>query len=288
MAPKRKAFTLIELLVAIGIAMVLLAVLFPVFASAKRKAYQTAWVESVRQVSFATSLYMTDYDDYYMIPRYVGDESEDATNDRTWVQALLPYTREFNQFLCPVDYSRDPSISIFDGDITPGDSYARYYKASKRSNIGFNYLYLSPMVNDRGWRSIPRTSSQVSDPSNTIVFGESAWEIIDGKPSGGGNYLIIPPCRFSSDWRNRDTFNLQQFTGSQIYVPGLIWTNTELEEEEFQAGGIYPWFSPKVTIVVAAGTAKRVSLSQLTDGCDVQPNWQGYVTSFSRYMWDIR
>src|SRR5947209_5159553 len=61
--PHHAAFTLIELLVVIAIIAVLIALLFPVFATAKAKAKQTACLSNLRQIGIGLSLYLTDSDD---------------------------------------------------------------------------------------------------------------------------------------------------------------------------------------------------------------------------------
>lgn len=61
---RRTGFTLIELLVVIAIIAILAAILFPVFAQAKRAAKKTQCLNSVKQVPLALLMYASDYDDH--------------------------------------------------------------------------------------------------------------------------------------------------------------------------------------------------------------------------------
>ena len=67
------AFTLIELLVVIGIIAVLAAILFPVFATVRGKARQTACVSNLRQIGMGVQMYAQDFDG---LPPYGADASD--------------------------------------------------------------------------------------------------------------------------------------------------------------------------------------------------------------------
>jgi prepilin-type N-terminal cleavage/methylation domain-containing protein/prepilin-type processing-associated H-X9-DG protein len=63
---KRSGFTLIELLVVIAIIAILAAILFPVFAQAKMAAKKTSDLSNIKQLSTASIMYGTDYDDVFV------------------------------------------------------------------------------------------------------------------------------------------------------------------------------------------------------------------------------
>lgn len=60
----RQGFTLIELLVVVAIIAILAAILFPVFARAREKAYQATCLSNMKQITLTTLQYCYDYDGY--------------------------------------------------------------------------------------------------------------------------------------------------------------------------------------------------------------------------------
>ncbi len=66
MSIRNRAFTLIELLVVIAIIAILAAILFPVFAQAKVAAKKTADLSNIKQLTTASMIYLTDYDDVFV------------------------------------------------------------------------------------------------------------------------------------------------------------------------------------------------------------------------------
>jgi len=99
MSPKKLAFTLIELLVVIAIIAILAALLFPVFAAARRAAHRSSALSNIGQLNMGLQLYLGDSDDTY--PWAIN--SMDAIGARswgsgqgvvpTWAELVLPYVK---------------------------------------------------------------------------------------------------------------------------------------------------------------------------------------------------
>lgn len=285
-------FTLIELLSVLAILAMLCALLFPVFSSAKNSARKAVCMSNMRQVGIATMIYAGDYDDYYVPLNHQPAEMPNSRNDRTWVQLLLPYVRNFSVFECPSDTSERPKLeATFDQDLIPGDLYSAYYSASLRSNLGYNFQYLSPVIRvGSKWVAQPKALSNVPEPSRTLLYADSVWSTQGGRPSGGGSWLISPPCRYEIvNGVSVDTFlNRGRPTESPIaddvFTPVTGW-NAQADDSDNRFGGLWPWHSNRLNIVHAEGSVKNVSIAELSDGCDVQPNWQGAIFGPNRYPW---
>ncbi|MDR3707388.1 MAG: DUF1559 domain-containing protein [Capsulimonadaceae bacterium] len=98
-------FTLIELLVVIAIIAILAAILFPVFATAREKARQTACLSNLKQIGLAVVQYEQDY-----------DESAPCGVSQTnklmgWGGNLYPYVKSTAVFVCPSDTTAGASCS---------------------------------------------------------------------------------------------------------------------------------------------------------------------------------
>jgi prepilin-type processing-associated H-X9-DG protein/prepilin-type N-terminal cleavage/methylation domain-containing protein len=65
MRSPRQAFTLVELLTVIGIIAILAALLLPVLEQARAKAQQASCLNNLKQLSTATLMYLSDYDEHW-------------------------------------------------------------------------------------------------------------------------------------------------------------------------------------------------------------------------------
>lgn len=132
----RKGFTLIELLVVISIISILAAILFPTFASAKKKGQQVTCLNNLRQLGMAINLYCMDYDGLYP--------------DENWVPNMeLP----------------DPNFRVSDGGLYSYVKNDAVYKCRSDMNAEINRL--SYKMNEL---LMKRPDCAVDDPSDTVLL----------------------------------------------------------------------------------------------------------------------
>ena len=115
-----RGFTLVELLVVIAIIAVLAAMLFPVFASARKAAAKAGCQSNLRQIGMAFAMYVSDYSDCF--PN-TGDPY--LWMGRRWRWPLQPYLA-LAQKRDPVDPA-NPNVSIAGGPgilFCPADAQA--------------------------------------------------------------------------------------------------------------------------------------------------------------------
>jgi len=289
----RGGFTLTELLVVMAIITTLAALLFPVFRSTRAASLQNVCVQRYKSTLTAHQLYTGDYDDFVAPATYRAGPGANPTNDRKWPQLLAPYLRTFEEFRCPADTAQRPSTeSLFDSDLIPSDASARFYSFAERSNIGYNAYYFSPPVVFPGNRVLvsPRNLGQVESPSNTIMFVDSIYDLdAAGRPTGGGYYVVTPPCRYieEADGSLSDTFQVMQVPvgGSYLHLGG--WSNPKRNDRN-RYGGAWPWHEGRMTVGFTDGHVAPMTPTQLVAGCENQPEWQGTIINSGNYFWDLR
>lgn len=283
----------------------LCAVLFPVISVAKSASRRVGCATNLRQLSVGALAYATDYDERLMPINHQPAAEATSRNDRTWVQLVLPYTRSFAVFHCPADATDRPRPeSTFDQDLVPGDTDSQYYTASLRSDYAYNYQNLAPILQgfDGQWAARPHQISEVATTSSTLLFIDSAWERDDqGNPRGGGNWLVVPPCRYYAKT------HIDSFTGVvggriPVFTTAYGWGNASAstgamgtmgyDDHTAPPGQVYgnawPWHDGFMNYVALDTSVHAVRPPQLGAGCDVRDAWQGEIDDAGRYVWDVR
>jgi len=274
---------MVELLVVISIIALLAAISFPVYRGVVGAAKRAVCIHNFRSIGTAMAMYTTDYDDRVPPVNYKYANINNPGEDRTWVQTLAPYAGDFRLFTCPGDTGRDSAG-------TPS-GWEGYYAASLRSNLGYNYLYLSPLLQDQSgeWASSPISLSQIANKSRTITFIDSVWDRTQtGEPIGGGSWVTVPPCRYMKIGLGPviDTFNLPLGTRNYFGFSPAGWQPTS-SLSWLVYGGAWPWHSGRFTVGFADGRADVLSLDELTAGCDFDSGWRGLIRNSSTYLWDL-
>lgn len=100
--PKRRGFTLIELLVVIAIIAILAAILFPVFAQAKRAAKGSVAISDAKQMALGQLMYAGDSDDYFS-PTV---EYDNNWHVMPWTYLQQPYMKSWGVLLDPTGPSQ--------------------------------------------------------------------------------------------------------------------------------------------------------------------------------------
>ena len=152
---KSLGFTLIELLVVIAIIAILAAILFPVFAQAKMAAKKTTAISNMKRGALAAQMYLTDSDDSYML------SDSGSINGPGWgygppdtvpFQVMQPYSKNTQYVIDPMDPWQSENQRISDQcrymgcTLATASAEQRNYALGVRSNLGYNYGFLSPWI----------------------------------------------------------------------------------------------------------------------------------------------
>ncbi len=164
----KKGFTLIELLVVIAIIAILAAILFPVFGRARENARRSSCQSNLKQIGLGILQYVQDYDEKF-------PAANDTSFNYPWPQAVQPYMRSLQVFICPSDPDGgQPAPSAANPFAGVKISYAGNALIENRVVAPFsqNYEFIGIFGKPNeptGGTTATRALSQVSAPAITVM-----------------------------------------------------------------------------------------------------------------------
>jgi prepilin-type N-terminal cleavage/methylation domain-containing protein len=229
---RRKGFTLVELLVVVAIIVILAGILYPVFAAARRAAYNATCVSNLKQIGLAVQMYTQDYDEAFptaccQTDRVLGKAQPDLPTPTPYVwEVVKPYIKNPGIWRCPGDT----------GFTAAGGRVDMRPNTYDRTGSSFNYntdlvwLHTGPPqdVFEQIGQWAPMTMGQIQKPLETFIAAEPAghWH----------NSIQAPPPpqrNASNDTRNTYRQNMvcvdghaKSFTLGQIMV---LWSRDRSE-----------------------------------------------------------
>jgi prepilin-type N-terminal cleavage/methylation domain-containing protein len=287
----RKAFTLIELLVVIAIIAILAAILFPVFASAKAAAKKAVCISNSKQYGFAQELYRGDNDGRYVLVQWVNTYlvTSDPPDNVLGI-ILQPYMKTVDVLASPGDpanYSQRVNEQSL-ADPNPTTQAQKDFNFAIKADYGYNAQYFSVMgancVVANDFKAQGTSESAVEKPAETILAINSIWDRVGGRPVGGGNWYVDPPCRL-------DTNGSDSFPPLPAGCTGRYWWGgwqPSSADAWNVFGGAWPWHADNAVIVWADGHSTARKISATTAGCNVLNSWGGRIFDVDKYLWDLR
>jgi prepilin-type N-terminal cleavage/methylation domain-containing protein/prepilin-type processing-associated H-X9-DG protein len=270
-----KGFTLIELLVVIAIIAILAAILFPVFAQAREKARTISCLSNFKQGTLGIVMYIQDYDETMVPVEYGCCSYNPDKGDRVWPQLTAAYTKNEQINKCLSDGLNTNTTDLADmGYTNASNAVEKDYAYNITADYGFNYFYLSPLnenlggVTDGAGNQYSFTGvslAQIARPAQNLMLVDSVWNLVNGQPQGGGNWLIETPS---------------YYYGTGAYWFGG-WTPTN-NNNSFLYGETWPRHTNGMNVAYVDGHAKWNNLGQLTAG--VNP-YTYVVSNPGAYQW---
>ena len=151
--PRVRAFTLIELLVVIAVISILVAILFPVYASMREKGQRTACTSNMRQIEMALTAYTQDNEGQFPVGNLF---------QKDWSLEVFPYAKSQELFQCP-------TVQIpFPASLPSPFSTTKGYALNKGLNT---WDYSDPNFIVETGLALARVKS----PATTVALAESGY-----------------------------------------------------------------------------------------------------------------
>jgi prepilin-type N-terminal cleavage/methylation domain-containing protein/prepilin-type processing-associated H-X9-DG protein len=180
----KRGFTLIELLVVISIIALLIGILLPSLAMARRSAESVQCKSNIRSLAIVNIAYSTDNKNYFVPATY--DEMANLErwhgNRNSTSEAFDPATGRLASYLDKQGQAKKcPTLRHYT-DSDPGAGGATYEAGS--GGYGYNHQFIGGRYDLAGYGNASKLTARVSDvndPVGTIMFTDAAnYNTVDG------------------------------------------------------------------------------------------------------------
>lgn len=298
----RRAFTLIELLVVIAIISILAAILFPVFAQAKKAAQVTASISNLKQNGNSLMLYANDYDDTQVLVATSGRQgsfwSYSGILYEPWGWLIRDYSKNTGMIM------QDPTTKAETNSSCSADLANRPDLINQIRMVCTQYAYAytvhSPSLPASPYYiAKPVQVTMIADPARTVLLVTKRARLgqLDYiQPTGGlwmANLAQPPFCNAGGRTAQPAPYDSYCFTLHRWGLnPGWA-TNVEPKtwEEGKETGGMSLRAAGKAIVLMSDTSVKAYPPGYISKGT----NWRKGIAAASvamnapdEYMWDIK
>lgn len=224
MNQSKRGFTLLELLVVIAILTLLMAMLFPSFASARKQAKANACLSTLKSLGTATAIYLNENRDRFYpfrlkrlyptaIEEYVNGYNRKSPRWQWFLETEhgpVIDPNPFRRLRVPfgdegLGLGREGTTMTIDVFVCPSLADERFERDIRNGAYGYNYQYLGnsrqDTTSDR-WDHFPVGLHRIKSSALTVLIADSRGA---GRKHGKHSYALDPP-RLAKEDKNAQRF----------------------------------------------------------------------------------